>query len=122
MGLIFHLSAQPRLPRVMPPGLPQIQDVLGHFSVYAALAVLLWWALRGAGVRRQLLWAFVLAVLYGLTDEYHQRFVPNRHPDLFDLATDAAGALVALLIVKWVAARRPRAADRGAAPDKPDRP
>ena len=49
MGLIFYLSAQPRLPLVMPPGWPQIQDIVGHFTVYAVLAVLLWWALRGAG-------------------------------------------------------------------------
>ena len=63
--------------------LPQIQDVLGHFTVYAVLAVLLWWALRGAGVRPSLLWALAAAVLYGATDEFHHSFVPNRHPDVF---------------------------------------
>jgi VanZ family protein len=109
MGLIFFLSAQPRLPRVMPPGLPQIQDVIGHFIVYAVLAVLLWWALRGAGGRRPLLWALAVTVLYSLTDEFHQSFVPNRHPDVFDLATDFAGAVTALLIVLWLSVRRRRA-------------
>lgn len=108
MGLIFFLSAQPRLPRVMPPGLPQIQDVIGHFAVYAVLAVLVWWALRGAGVRHPLLWALVAAVSYGVTDEFHQSFVPNRHPDVFDLATDFAGAAIALLIVWRLAARHER--------------
>jgi VanZ family protein len=105
MGLIFYLSAQPRLPNVMPPGLPPIQDVVGHFTVYAVL----WWALRGAGIRRTFLWALAATVLYSLTDEFHQSFVPNRHPDGFDLATDFAGAVVALLIVKWVCGRRRRA-------------
>ena len=109
MGLIFYLSAQPRLPRVMPPGLPQIQDVIGHFTVYAVLAVLLWWALRGEGVRHPLLWALAATVLYSLTDEFHQSFVPNRHPDVFDLATDFAGAVIALLIVRWLCGRRGRA-------------
>jgi len=109
MGLIFFLSAQSRLPQVMPPGLPQIQDVIGHFTVYAVLAGLLWWALRGAGVRRPLLWALVVAVLYGVSDEYHQSFVPNRHPDVIDLATDFAGAVVALLIVRSLYGRRRRA-------------
>jgi VanZ family protein len=108
MGLIFYLSAQPRLPRVLPPGLPQIQDVIGHFTVYAVLAVLLWWALRGAGVRHPLLWALIAAVLYSLTDEFHQGFVPNRHPDVFDLATDFVGAVIALMIAWWLSARRGR--------------
>jgi VanZ family protein len=109
MGLIFFLSAQPRLPNVMPPGLPQIQDVIGHFTVYAVLAALLWWALRGAGIRHPFLWALATAVFYGATDEFHQSFVPNRHPDVFDLATDFAGAVTALLIVWWLGARRGRA-------------
>jgi VanZ family protein len=109
MGLIFYLSAQPRLPLVMPPGFPQIQDVIGHFTVYAVLVVLLRWALRGTGVRRPLLWALAITVLYSFTDEFHQSFVPNRHPDVFDLATDFAGAVTALLIVSWLSARRRRA-------------
>jgi len=109
MGLIFFLSAQPRLPRVLPPGLPQIQDVIGHFIVYAVLTVLLWWALRGAGICHSLLWALAATVLYGVSDEFHQSFVTNRHPDVFDLATDLAGAVTALLIVRWLGARRGRA-------------
>jgi VanZ family protein len=117
MGLIFYLSAQPRLPLVMPPGLPQIQDIIGHFTVYAVLAVFLWWALRGAGVRRPMLWALVAAVLYSFTDEFHQSFVPNRHPDPFDLATDLAGAAAALLILRWWGRWRGRADSQ----DVPDR-
>ena len=109
MGLIFFLSAQPQLPNVMPSGLPQFQDVIGHFTVYAVLAALLWWALRGKGVRHPLLWALAATVLYSLTDEFHQSFVPNRHPDVFDLATDLAGAVTALFIVWWLGARRGRA-------------
>jgi VanZ family protein len=122
MGLIFWLSAQPRLPRVMPPGLPQIQDVIGHFTVYAVLAVLLWWALRGAGIRHPVLWALAVTVLYGVSDEYHQSFVPNRDPDMFDLATDFAGATTALLVVRRLCARLDRAPDQAAAPVKTDYP
>jgi VanZ family protein len=106
MGLIFFLSAQPRLPSLLPPGLPQIQDVFGHFTVYAVLVVLVWWALRGAGIRHPFLWALGVTVLYSFTDEFHQSFVPNRHPDVFDLATDFAGAVTALFIVRWLGVRR----------------
>ncbi len=105
MGLIFYLSAQTRLPRLTPPGWPDVQSVAGHFAVYAVLALLLRKALAGAGVRRAALWAFVLAVLYGASDEFHQSFVPHRYPDVFDLLTDAAGAAAALFIAEKVRAR-----------------
>ena len=108
MGLIFCLSAQSRLPNVMPHEWPQIQDVIGHLTVYTVLAGLLLWALRGAGIRRPFLWALVVTVLYSFTDEFHQGFVPNRHPDVFDLATDFVGAVTALLILWWLSVRRRR--------------
>lgn len=94
MALIFVMSAQSNLPDLA--GQPDLQDIAGHFSVYAVLAWLLWQALVGAGVRQPGRLAFLLALMYGLSDELHQYFVPGRHPDLFDVATDAAGAAVAL--------------------------
>jgi len=66
------------------------------------LAGLLWWALNGSGVSRPALWAFLIALLYALSDEYHQSFVPGRHPDPLDIVTDLAGAAAALL---WLSRR-----------------
>ena len=103
-ALIFTLSAQSTLPDLT-HGLPDLQDIAGHLAAYAGLACWLALALRRTpGVRRPWLWAFVLAMLYGLSDEFHQSFVPNRHPDLFDVATDMVGAALAL----WFWRRRLR--------------
>jgi VanZ family protein len=110
MGLIFFLSSKSQLPHVTPPGFPPLEAAIGHFTVYAVLAVLLWWALRGAGVRHPFAWALFAALLYGASDEFHQSFVPNRNPDTFDLATDLAGAATALLIVRWWSGLRRRVA------------
>jgi VanZ family protein len=103
MALIFYLSSQSTLPRVVTRW-EQVQDIVGHFLEYAMLALLLRWALASAGVRHPTRWAFVIAVAYALSDEFHQYFVPGRHADPYDLLTDAAGAAVALGLVAAVRA------------------
>jgi VanZ family protein len=108
-ALIFALSAQSTLPDLT-HGLPDLQDIAGHLAAYAGLASWLALALRRTpGVRHPWRWAFVLTVLYGLSDEFHQSFVPNRHPDLFDVATDMVGAALAL----WFWRRRSRGRANG---------
>lgn len=44
--------------------------------------------------------AILLTILYGLSDEYHQSFVPLRSASLFDIYTDTFGALSAGIIWK----------------------
>lgn len=71
---------------------------------YGLLALLLLWALpeRGLGTRRSYALAATLAVLYGLSDEFHQAFVPGRNATAFDVVIDALGALLALsLFAAW---------------------
>lgn len=46
-----------------------------------------------------LIFSFIFSVLYGVSDELHQYFVPNRLCDLYDVLADAAGAAAGLLIV-----------------------
>ena len=110
MGVIFFLSAQPDLPHPSAGWLDLLISSGAHTLLYAVLAFLFAWAL-GAD-RRALVLAFVLAVLYAVSDEFHQSFVPGRHPDPLDLACDAAGAAAAL--VAWMWLRRQGGGRRGA--------
>ncbi|MBA3277001.1 MAG: VanZ family protein [Chloroflexia bacterium] len=106
MALIFLVSARGTVPR--PPGLgPVVTSSLGHFSVYFVLAILVWWVLGGFGLggRRRWLLAFALAVLYGVSDEWHQSFVPGRQPDPLDVAVDALGAACGLAVAAWAVRR-----------------
>jgi VanZ family protein len=105
MGVIFFLSAQSKLPDLT-PGLPGLEEIGGHLTAYGMLAALLWWALQGTGVRYPATWALVLAVLYGVTDEFHQSFVPGRDMSVSDLMVDLIGASAALLLVSLLNARR----------------
>ena len=113
MGLIFYLSAQPNLPQ---PEVGWVATLLGngaHLFEYGILAVL--WArvlagsLRNGDPRRVLPPAWALAVLFALSDEFHQYFVPGRHADPRDLLLDAAGAALGLWAWGWL---RQRTGDR----------
>ena len=84
-----------------------VVSTMGHVGVFGVLAVLFWWALglgRWTGTRRAAL-AVVLTVMYGVTDEWHQSLVPGRTPDPMDVLTDAVGAIVAMLVVRWLERR-----------------
>ncbi|WP_457637792.1 VanZ family protein [Oceanithermus sp.] len=71
-------------------GLASPWDKLAHALTYAVLA----WLLRRSGLKP--LAALVLTVAYGLSDEWHQSFVPGRCPDLADLLADATGGFLAI--------------------------
>ena len=51
--------------------------------------------------------AIVLATLYGVSDEFHQLFVPGRSADRYDVLADCVGATIGVAI-GWLggAARR----------------
>ena len=104
MVAIFLESSVSQVPE-LPSG---VTDKDAHSLLYAGLAVLLVRALAGASWRGVTipvcLLAIVLAAGYGATDEFHQRFVPERTADLLDLAADTVGAAVAVTLV-WVIAR-----------------
>lgn len=116
MGGIFYLSAQSALPEVPRPevgGLAILPGKVAHVALYAVLSAFLSFALaswRHLGWRQPLI-AFVGATLYGMSDEFHQSFVPNRTPAWSDVALDAAGAALALLALlllrRWWSKKRP---------------
>ena len=72
----------------------------GHVTGYAMLTLTFW---RGFDFGKKHVWlAWLCALLYAATDEYHQSFVAGRHPAVFDVVVfDNAGALIAV----WIANR-----------------
>src|SRR5262245_44524557 len=95
MLIIFWLSHEPVLPT--PPG--GLTDKQAHALVYGALAALWVRALSRARLDAVTLVRAVIAIaasgLYGVTDEWHQSFVPGRTSDVADLAADLVGAVCA---------------------------
>jgi VanZ family protein len=94
-----------------PPMPSDVPDVSLHEAAYFGLTLLVIRALargRWSGVTlATLAGAVAIAVAYGVTDEYHQSFVPNRHAELRDLGADAIGASAAAIVVgAWGIIRR----------------
>ena len=106
----FVASVQSHAPtKTIQSGFPNFWDhnwiliVKGwHFTEYAVLAMLLqrW-------LSRPLL-AFLIAVAFAASDEFHQTFVPDRGGNIVDVTIDVAGALTGLLIL--LAIQRARSA------------
>jgi VanZ family protein len=91
MGAIFYLSHQPSVP--MPMRFPH-QDKVFHFTAYFLMAGMLTHAFLNGGIKRRFWLAFLVAALYGITDEIHQSFVPGRDASFWDWLADACGAWV----------------------------
>lgn len=79
----------------------------GHFAAYFILAwtYLLIFGIHGDRITVKVC-VVLLCLLYGITDEWHQSFVPGRSPDWHDLRNDTIGAALAMLASMVPAIRR----------------
>lgn len=110
MALIFWGSAQPSedLPGLL--DIPHL-DKVAHLVEYGVLGLLLarpmGRRLRGPGL---IAGVATLGLLYAITDEAHQRWVPGREFSLMDMAVDvvgaSCGAALWMLGRRWEALRR----------------
>lgn len=77
----------------------------GHLTEYAILACLTARAFSTSSIeflRRRWFWtALTLVVVYSLSDEFHQSFVPSRGASLHDSMIDSVGGLIGLTILWW---------------------
>ena len=93
--LIFSLSAQSDLASVSPVEVP---DKIAHLLEYGGFGFLLMRMLRylepEAEYVKHLIWVLSAALIYGLSDEIHQYYVPNREFSWMDLLADGAGGYI----------------------------
>ncbi len=100
MGIIFFLSSQPGT-SIDLPDIANLDKAL-HAIAYGALGLTVLFALPEkkykANPLRVSLWVIVFCLLFGISDEFHQSFVPNRFPSVSDLVADTLGGVMAVLI------------------------
>ena len=61
--------------------------------------------------RRPILMAVLFGVLYGISDEFHQYFVPGRFTDIYDVIADGIGALLGAGLFALLGKGRPGVGD-----------
>jgi len=99
-----------------PPGTSggEWKSQLAHTTEYAILGALILHALRAARPTAPVValatLAWALATLYGMSDEFHQSFVPNRDANWLDVGFDSFGSAigVTLALAFERTARRPK--------------
>lgn len=133
MGVIFLMSSDafsaPRTSRFLGPFLRWLlpsasSETIGdlvvlvrkcaHAYEYALLAWLAWRALREpfrGDIRpwtaRHAAGAWLIAVAYAISDEWHQSFVPSRGSSPVDVLIDAGGATLGIVLV-WAVGKKLR--------------
>ncbi len=109
-GSIFVASSLSHPPLVPTWELPHL-DKLCHMIAYGGLTFVLIRALcltYAAHLSTSIvLWAALLAVVYGASDELHQAFTPGRAMSVYDLLADATGAGIVAGVWLWVQRRWP---------------
>ena len=102
-GLLIFIQSSFPSPDIGPelPGM----DKLLHLTAYAVMAVLACRAFatlpRMRRVRILFLAGFLFTLLFGLSDEWHQSFVPDRMADGWDLVADGLGGLLGAGVYTW---------------------
>ena len=122
MSLIFYLSHQPAaqssglsssvtevIINTIETVAPQVKIEKGdlhhivrknaHFLYYLILGILALNALKMNGVRsyRGILLALLICILYAISDEVHQIFVPGRSGEIRDVIIDSSGSGIGIL-------------------------
>jgi VanZ family protein len=91
-------SGDPAIIRLVAKIPAQVQKIL-HVCLYGVLMLLLVWTLERIQIRNyRFLVSFVIAVSFGAVMEWCQTKVPGRFGTVHDIALNAAGAALGLLV------------------------
>lgn len=103
--LIFFLSHQQMLPSLDLSIADFLLKKTAHMAVYAILYILLIKGFQKLGFQFREIWfkALIICLIYAITDEVHQSFIPGRTGAIRDVGYDMLGAsLVALRKFRYI--------------------
>jgi len=102
MAIIFCASS---LPGRDIPKIAKFQDIVFHFLAYSIFSFFLSRAIKNANLKigkfKLIVFTALLVTFYGVSDEFHQSFVPGRSVSGFDVFIDSLGGFFGSLVFKW---------------------
>ena len=102
MGIIFYASSLPGSD--IPPLFP-FQDIAFHILIYLILALFFSHALKNTytdiALSKVILLTIIFGIVYGITDELHQAFVPDRTASGLDVIIDGIGSFIGSIVYRW---------------------
>lgn len=112
LALIFALSSTQGAREILPEQWlgTLIHDILSagaHMGLYALLALALEWGFAATNQKSRIL-ILLVVLLYGISDEFHQGFVPERNATILDVFFDFLGGGLAIYhkeIIGWIKSR-----------------
>ena len=111
--LIFYLSSVqfPILTISSKTGikLNEITPYIYHVSEFGLLSYLLWRALKNSNFKNPQLYTVIFCIIYAVSDEIHQYFVPSRVFSIMDMAFNTLGILSVQSIISikhWYKSRK----------------
>ena len=109
-GAVFHIRSEQQLAKLDP-----VIRQMAHFAEYCAfgfflrLHLLARQVMKGTTGKNVLPFCMLIGILYAVSDEIHQMFVPGRSAQMIDVFVDSLGVLVGslllMLIVRGVSER-----------------
>ncbi len=108
--IIFLLSSRPSVQASRFILYDFLLKKTAHFIEYFVLATLIYRSLRNtAKISKSNLYlaSVVLAVLYAISDEIHQTFIPTREGRIRDVIIDSAGIAFAISVINFYLPRSP---------------
>jgi VanZ family protein len=100
MGVIFFLSHHPDLRSGLEDWLDFVLRKIAHITEYAILTLLLIRAIKlHLNKKGTLVVSALIALVYAISDEYHQTFVFGRHGTVRDVGIDSIGIILMTLLV-----------------------
>lgn len=79
-----------------------------HFFAYLVLGMVVLFAMRKMGISgtKGILLTLAVCVVYAISDEWHQGFIPGRTPKLTDILIDSSGSLLGTILYSRIGEKR----------------
>ena len=72
---------------------------IAHFSEFGLLGLITYINSKEYFQNKHVLYSIIFCIIYAISDEIHQLYVPGRYCDVLDVLVDTLGATLAILLI-----------------------